>query len=449
MHAIIVVCDAFHLGYLGCYGNEWIATPHLDQLAYAGFVFDQCFPNQPRRGASRFSAFTGTSGFIPRGGGGPTSLGARCQAQGVATLFVTDDPAPADPLTPAEFSSFRQIEPAPFPPEQWASLADLERHAEYKVPPVETAGFAAWADRWRRLLGMERRLGAKADRPMERLFSAALDWLADHRRQPSLVWLEPAVSTGAWLAPAEVRLRYLEPGESPGICDPMPGLVGETITKADLPSLRASYAGRISHFDGCMGRFLEGLGELGILDHALIVFTADQGMPLGEHETIGLCRPWPYEERAHVPLLVRCPGCRVAARSPALVQPTDLLPVLADFFSLPPSDGPCHAGANWLPLVRGAAVRLRDYACSGLEDREYAIRTHDWKLILPVEPGSAAALRPRELYSKPEDRWDVHNVAVEHAETADRLELQLRRHLDADRRGTLEYLSDWRTLAER
>lgn len=32
---------ACHLGFLGCYGNEWVATPNLDRLASEGIVFDR------------------------------------------------------------------------------------------------------------------------------------------------------------------------------------------------------------------------------------------------------------------------------------------------------------------------------------------------------------------------------------------------------------------------
>jgi arylsulfatase A-like enzyme len=41
MKAIVVQASGLHLGFLGCYGNDWIATPNLDRLAAEGIVFDQ------------------------------------------------------------------------------------------------------------------------------------------------------------------------------------------------------------------------------------------------------------------------------------------------------------------------------------------------------------------------------------------------------------------------
>src|SRR5947209_6725045 len=43
MKALVLELADLHLGYLGCYGNEWVATPALDRFAAQGVVFDQHF----------------------------------------------------------------------------------------------------------------------------------------------------------------------------------------------------------------------------------------------------------------------------------------------------------------------------------------------------------------------------------------------------------------------
>ena len=50
MNAILLVIDRLHAGYLGAYGNGWIATPAIDRLAAEGFVFDQCLIDSPQVG---------------------------------------------------------------------------------------------------------------------------------------------------------------------------------------------------------------------------------------------------------------------------------------------------------------------------------------------------------------------------------------------------------------
>ena len=47
MKIIVIEVTGLHLGYLGCYGNDWVATPNLDRLAVEGIVFDWHFADQP------------------------------------------------------------------------------------------------------------------------------------------------------------------------------------------------------------------------------------------------------------------------------------------------------------------------------------------------------------------------------------------------------------------
>ena len=71
-------------------------------------------------------------------------------------------------------------------------------------------------------------------------------------------------------------------------------------------------------------------------------------------------------------------------------------------------------------------------------------RTRQWKFILPTACEDGGPPRPRQLFAKPEDRWDHHNLAELHLEAADYLELQLRRYIDASRRGAVEFLAPLR-----
>src|SRR5262245_28549447 len=41
MNAILIVLRGCPAGWLGPYGNEWVATPHLDRLAAESVVFDR------------------------------------------------------------------------------------------------------------------------------------------------------------------------------------------------------------------------------------------------------------------------------------------------------------------------------------------------------------------------------------------------------------------------
>ena len=94
-------------------------------------------------------------------------------------------------------------------------------------------------------------------------------------------------------------------------------------------------------------------------------------------------------------------------------------------------------GHDLLPLIRGEIGKVRDYACLGMDLAEFAIRTHLWHLILPIEVDPEEP-RTAELYRKPEDRWDQNNVIDQHVEVAEHLELALRRFVEHLRSGGTE-----------
>src|SRR5262249_35505929 len=48
MKIVVIEAIGLHLGYLGCYGNDWVSTPNLDRLAANGIVFDQHFADNPQ-----------------------------------------------------------------------------------------------------------------------------------------------------------------------------------------------------------------------------------------------------------------------------------------------------------------------------------------------------------------------------------------------------------------
>jgi arylsulfatase A-like enzyme len=53
MNFIIIVCDTLRRDHLGCYGNQWISTPHIDAFAEQAIVFERTysasFPTVPHR----------------------------------------------------------------------------------------------------------------------------------------------------------------------------------------------------------------------------------------------------------------------------------------------------------------------------------------------------------------------------------------------------------------
>ncbi|MCK6448629.1 MAG: sulfatase [Planctomycetes bacterium] len=120
-------------------------------------------------------------------------------------------------------------------------------------------------------------------------------------------------------------------------------------------ALVARYAAEIAYLDREVGRLLDGLRERGLLEHALVIVTADHGETLVDH-----CDVWNhglalYQSTIHVPLLVRLPdGAGAGTRVAMPVSNVDVLPTVLALLDLPA--GSPVDGVNLVPLLEGAPL---------------------------------------------------------------------------------------------
>jgi arylsulfatase A-like enzyme len=356
----------------------------------------------------------------------------------------------------------------------------LEDEPGLRLPPEDDPDQALWKARWEQYLRNRTVLRSDVEENVgvSRMVQTAIDWLErrGRERDPFLLWLDIFSPHGPWDPPQPYRDQYVtvepdefEAGEEGDLVGDVPeeeegeidleevaalidvpaGAVGDVISEAELFRLRRTYAGTVTLVDRWLGVLFDVLRKMGRLDDTLVVFTSDQGEPLGEHGYVRRFRPWLYEELIHTPLIFRLPqGKHGGIRHQALVQTVDLLPTVISALGLPPlSDdaAPIH-GHDLLPLIRGEVTKVRDYACLGMDVAEFAIRTHLWHLVVPVVTDPEEPRSP-ELYCKPEDRWDQNNVIEQQVEVAEHLELALRRFVEVIGRDAVEDLPYLRDVA--
>jgi len=493
MNVIVVVCNSLHLGFLGAYGNAWIETPNLDRLAAEGIVFDHHFPENLTTLPTRRSWWTGRYGFAEEEQGWTPLrpdewiLPDFLWDKGVRTALISDVPL----LREAGFGYGRGFDEAiwirgqgydPLVPEgdPRARHVRLDDEPGLRLPPEDDPDRALWKNRWEQFL--RNRAALQTDRQentgVALTVKTAIEWLERRRggSDPFLLWLDIFSPHGPWDPPQPYRDQYVtvEPDEFEAgeegdlvedvseedteeidieqivaLMDVPPGAVGEVISEAELFRLRRTYAGTVTLVDRWLGELFEAMRRLGRMDDTLLVFTSDQGEPLGEHGYVRRFRPWLYEELIHTPLIVRLPlGQHGGVRHQALVQSVDLLPTIVSALGLKPIDRDQASphGHDLLPLIRGDRSKLREYACLGMDVAEFAIRTHLWHLIVPIETDPEEP-RSAELYRKPEDRWDQNNVIDQNPEVAEHLELALRRFVETLRHGGIEDLPSLRDIA--
>lgn len=398
MNVIVFALRGCPIGALGAYGNEWIATPHLDRLAAEGVVFDRHISDCPDPVAARQAWRTGrhqTPPLLsppPQGGKGQNQdLLAFLRARGVRTVLIrhTHDANDAHP----EFYV------------GWDDLFNA------RPDPADSSPIDA----------------------LLRTVPAVLDRLAES--SPWLLWIELDRLLPPWEVSQEVFELYIEdlidddPDAEPVLpwTDPPNGWFDrDDLASWDL--LHHSFAAVVSVFDADLSRLFDVLRERGLDRSAAWVLTADHGLPLGEHGVLGLFRPWLHEELVHVPLIVRLPdGVEAGRRVAALTQPADLMPTIVGWLG---GEAAPDDGVNLAPLIRGEVESVRPHACSGLVldgVGEWAIRTPEWAYLLPGEaqPDDEERREPM-LFEKPDDRWEASDVRSQHPEVSEELERTLR-----------------------
>src|SRR5438128_327662 len=101
MKILVLAPRGLHLGFVGCYGNDWTETPALDHLAAEGVVFDAHFADCPDTAGARRAWRTGRWGLpLPGGEDRPTDeqppdLLALLAGQGIQMCLVADESRPA------------------------------------------------------------------------------------------------------------------------------------------------------------------------------------------------------------------------------------------------------------------------------------------------------------------------------------------------------------------
>jgi arylsulfatase A-like enzyme len=419
MKALVLTLRGCHVGYLGCCGNGWIATPVLDRLAARGVVFDQHFADVPEAAAARRAWRDGCHHF-PGGEDASTfDLVAALRAAGVTTVLVADGSRPF-PAGFAEGWDECEIVRGEGPP--------LERTLETAREALEQL---APQDRWLLWVDLATLLP-----PWEAPPDFCDHYFRDEEeRYEPVEREEDPDDEGEEEPPREEEVE----GEDPLTPwnDPPVGPIN-TDDDIDFCRLQSTYAGPMSYLDAGLGVLFEELERHGLADECLVLATPDHGQALGEHGFVGPYRPWLHDELLHLPLLLRLPGGASAGhRVSALTQSVDIAPTLLAAFGVAPP--PTLHGLDLLPLARQEAGATRTHACAALRMGEAVggcIRTAEWALLLPLHPHPDDLSRLPSLHVKPDDRWEVNDVAQHHPDLAQELERLLRENLSSPRRMT-------------
>jgi hypothetical protein len=395
-------------------------TSALNRLAAAGVVFDQHFADVPEPTTARRTWRTGHHFFpgepVPPG---DFDLLAELRRAGVKCYLITTTAFPDD-------DPFLQ---------GWDEIERVTSDTRLAVEPVieaarEALDGLALEDNWLLWIDLgsllppwqlpDDFLDIYFDPPIPETSEEEGEEVEEEFEEPELLFEDDA------------EAEEQEPFEP--LPDPVPGFVDPDDDQLFL-RVQTTYAAAVTYADAALGVLFEAFEELKLGERTLVVVTSDRGLSLGEHGLIGPVRPWLHDEVVRLPLVLRLPGgAQAGRRVGALTQTPDLPATLLDFFGLPAH--PMH-GTSLLPLTRGEPVTTRSYLCAGLqagEAREWTVRLPAWAFLIPEAASADDPPRGRQLYAKPEDRWEVNDLAQHHPDLCERLEQTLRDYLAALRR---------------
>ncbi len=191
----------------------------------------------------------------------------------------------------------------------------------------------------------------------------------------------------------------------------------------------ANYYGMVSHVDHCVGRLLDGLERLGLLDDTLVVFIADHGEYAGDHRLLRKGSLL-FDSLMRAPFTVTWPA-RLAGgrRVDAMVREIDVYPTIMSLLGLPVHAG--VQGRDLTPTLRGEEQPGCERVYCGLDALtnpiytnpcyapSQAVRSAEWKLnYFPLA-------RTGMVFNLVEDPGETRNLYFDPAHADVRHELMM------------------------
>ena len=433
MNVIAIMLDSLRQDHLGCYGNDWIETPNIDALAGESLRFDNFYPEGLPTLPVRKQLFTGQK-TLPFHGWQPLLDEDITAAQilghaGYLTALISD----TYHLCRAGMNYHRGFHVFDWIRGQecdaYRSQPADRRLEDYIKPEIRnTAAAKALGQYLKNTTGRQ----GEEDYFVAQVMQRSIDWLKANRdSEPFFLWIDSFDPHEPWDAPPEFESKYLDPAyNGPKLIDPAAGFA-DWATDEEKACIAALYAAEVSFVDKWVGRLLDEVRNLGLLDNTLILLLSDHGDFLGEHNLLKKSENIPclYNELVRLVLLVRHPEGEGRGRAQrALVQTPDLLPTILDVVGIGDADVAMHGHSAW-PLVRGEAGKLHDYIITGYSDSNppsRCIRDLNYSLLCKFErTGQELKLAGTELYDLEADPHEEHDLSEKKPDIVDSMAAHL------------------------
>jgi len=430
---ILIMADDLGYGELGCYGQELIRTPRIDELARQGMRFTQFYAGSPVCASSRCTLMTGKHT-------GHAAIRNNMHPKGLEKLREKHEwetpgqqPLPDSEVTIAELLRANRFETAAIgkwglgmpgtsgdPNRQGFDLFYgfvCQTHAHNHYPKF------LWRNGEKETLPGNDGSATGETFSQDRFIAEAKSFIRGRHDRPFFLYLPFTIPHLSLQVPEKSRAEYA-------------GQLPETPYEHKdnyfpHPTPHAAYAAMISHMDAGIGEIIDLLDELNLGENTLVMFTSDNGPThgrLGGSDSAFFKSAGPlrglkgstYEGGIRVPFIARWPGKIAPGRETDQVAAHwDVLPTICDIARVQTPQS--IDGISILPTLLGSEGQKQhkylywEFPAYGMQQ---AIRVGNWKAVRAgVDRGDPAF----ELYDLSQDIGETTNVAEANPEVVAKL----------------------------
>jgi arylsulfatase A len=422
---IFIMADDMGYADLGCYGQEVIRTPRIDELAAGGMMFMQHYAGNTVCAPSRCALMTGyhmghaevrgNSQAEPYGqqpiSDGAVTVAELLKSAGYRTGMIGKwglgvEVNSGNPLKQGFDFFYGYLDQVLahnyFPEYLWrrGEKEYLDNEVHYLDSTLWHKGLGSYSTR-------------KSTYSHDLMAEEALNFIRENRDGPFFLYLPFTIPHDNGEEP---------PGERQEVPDY--GIYADE----EWPREQKGYAAMITRLDKDVGRIMDLLDELGLTGNTVVFFTSDNG-PMPDREFTGFFNsngPFRggkrdlYEGGIRVPMIVSWEG-RIApgTRSEHVSAFWDFLPTACEIAGIePPAE---IDGISYLPAIEEEAQSSHEYLYWEFPSMggKQAIRKGEWKLVrndvISDPPGTL------ELYDLGNDTAEEINLAGDHPELVEEL----------------------------
>ncbi len=380
-NGIVVVVEGVNTGLVGAYGTNTAVTPALDRLAAHGLVLDQCYVDSLHLRKQLHSLWTGR--HASQAPCSQWTMWQQLVTSGYEACLITDCPVTAKV---AEQLGCPRV-----------TLVEVDEPTEPALDWTECA--------------------------LVHVFVAAVEELSE-TESDRVVWIHSRGLRLAWDAPIELRERFRDP-EDP---DPpseayVPMFVVTNETDPDeVIGWGQVAAAQVAVVDQAIDILISTIEARADANEWSWMVVSPGGVPLGEHGRVGWGNPDLHGEEISCLGIIRAAECERESQAPGsrraeLCQLPDLLMSFLDSLQIDLARADWHWGRSMLRLGPFSAPLgwPSAFQSAYIENlAEQWMRTPAWSLTIPEA-------KPPQLFVKPDDRWEVSDVASRRIDIVERL----------------------------